>query len=138
MLDSPDSPHSSQPELSGIPTDDPQAALEFCRSLARLMHSTPSPADRSGVTRPAISIVIPVYNEQDNVQVLYDRLTATLQPVESNYEIILVDDGSRDRSLELMQTLADHDQRVMVIELARNFGHQIAISAGLDYARGDG
>ncbi len=138
MLDSPDTPHARQPEFSGIPTDDPQAALEFCRSLVRFMHASAGSTDRTDNAIPKISIVIPVYNEQDNVQVLYDRLTVTLQPVEPNYEIILVDDGSRDRSLELMQMLADHDRRVMVIELARNFGHQIAISAGLDYARGDG
>jgi glycosyltransferase involved in cell wall biosynthesis len=124
----------------GIPTTDPAAALEFCRRLAQLVstYSTGAALEMSeaGVDRPEISIVIPVYDEQDNLATLHARLTSALGQTAPSYEIVFVDDGSRDNSLSLMQQLARHDRRVAVIELARNFGHQVAISAGLDYARG--
>ena len=85
---------------------------------------------------PVLSVVIPVYEEEDNLLVLYDRLTRVLQQAEPSFEIIFVDDGSRDGSGKIMHSLAERDERVMVVELARNFGHQVAISAGLDYAQG--
>lgn len=121
-----------------IPIDDPQEALRFCRNLARLME-----ADLKGdlpqphlPDAPVLSVVLPVFNEQENIPVLYERLIQTLQSVENRFELIFVDDGSRDRSVELLRALALQDQRVVVVELARNFGHQVAISAGLDYAQG--
>jgi dolichol-phosphate mannosyltransferase len=91
-----------------------------------------------GRERPRLSVVIPVYNEQENLPVLYERLTAVLEDVGLSYEVLFVDDGSRDASLGLLRELAWADERVAVVELARNFGHQVAISAGLDHARGDG
>jgi dolichol-phosphate mannosyltransferase len=82
--------------------------------------------------------VIPVFNEQENLPNLHSRLAAALGPTGLRYEIIFVDDGSRDGSAPLLRGLAGDDPRVVVVELARNFGHQVAISAGLDHARGDG
>ena len=143
----------SQLSIAGIPTSDPEAALRFCRCLVELLTN---PAALSAVdrgqswstgaiagaarpesTRPTLSVVIPIHDEQENISVLYTRLTAVLEKAEPSYEIILVDDGSRDKSAERLNALAAQDRRVTVVELARNFGHQVAISAGLDYARGD-
>jgi dolichol-phosphate mannosyltransferase len=87
---------------------------------------------------PIISIVIPVYNEQENIPVLYERLTGVLNQCEPGYEIVFVDDGSRDQSLDLLRGLEARDRHVKVVELARNFGHQVAISAGLDHTCGQG
>jgi polyisoprenyl-phosphate glycosyltransferase len=84
-----------------------------------------------------LSIVIPVYGEEDNLPLLYERLTTVLTEAEPSYEVVFVDDGSRDRSAEILRDLAARDPHLSVVELSRNFGHQIAISAGLDYARGD-
>jgi dolichol-phosphate mannosyltransferase len=116
-----------------IPTDDPQAALRFCRELARMVDSPPRAETPAA---PEISVVVPVFNEQENLRALYTRLEASLSPVAPNYEIIFIDDGSRDDSSAVLRSLAQNDPRVMVVELARNFGHQVAISAGLDFARG--
>lgn len=121
-----------------IPTDDPQAALVFCRRLAALIadHIEDS-AIHSPQPRPRISVVMPVFNERENLPALYERLVHVLDAEGQPYELVFVDDGSRDGSRDVLATLAARDQRVVVIELARNFGHQVAISAGLDYARGD-
>ncbi len=116
-----------------IPTTDPLAALEFCRNLARVCGM----AAEKTTHRLVLSVVIPVYNEQENLALLYTRLIAALEPVEPNFEIVFVNDGSRDDSVAILESLALRDARVQVIELARNFGHQIAISAGLDFARGE-
>jgi dolichol-phosphate mannosyltransferase len=86
---------------------------------------------------PTISVVIPVYEEKENLPVLYNRLTNVLSDFEPNYEIIFVDDGSRDGSAAIMRGMARQDAHINVIELSRNFGHQIAISAGLDFACGE-
>ena len=123
--------------LSGatIPLDDPDAALRFCRTLAQLLSQPFGPL--IAPARPELSVVIPVYEEEQNLPVLHQRLTAVLISVGLSYEIVLVDDGSRDRSVEIMHAPASNDAQVIVVELSRNFGHQVAISAGLDYARGD-
>lgn len=136
-----------------IPTTDPAAALQFCQALAALLDqpgqsallpararllqnlSAMPPAPR---LQPELSVVIPVYNEEANLPALYERLTRVLDATGLDYEIVFVDDGSRDQSRTQLSSLAAQDQRVAVIELARNFGHQVAISAGLDYARGNG
>jgi dolichol-phosphate mannosyltransferase len=83
------------------------------------------------------SVIIPIYNEEKTLPELHRRLAATLQPLGRNFEIILIDDGSRDRSFALMQEARKRDPRVKIIRLSRNFGHQIAISAGIDMAGGD-
>jgi dolichol-phosphate mannosyltransferase len=90
-----------------------------------------------------ISVVIPIYNEEENIPELYARLTPVLEKLcldsdhpRDSYEIIMVDDGSRDRSWELIRELHGNDSRVKGVTFARNFGHHIALTAGLDHARG--
>jgi glycosyltransferase involved in cell wall biosynthesis len=84
-----------------------------------------------------ISIVVPVYNEEENIPSLYQQLTGVLEPLGRSYEIICVDDGSRDRSFALLSELAERDPRVKVIRFRRNFGQTAGFSAGFDYAQGD-
>lgn len=84
-----------------------------------------------------ISIVIPIFNEEENLQNLYTRLTAAAPSWGEDYEIVLVDDGSRDSSLTMMRVMAEKDAHVRVVKLSRNFGHQPAISAGIKTAKGD-
>ena len=86
--------------------------------------------------QPELSVVIPVFNEEENITVLHSRLTAVLEGIHIEYEIIFVDDGSNDESLSQLKNLSVRDNRVFVVELARNFGHQVAITAGLDYSQG--
>lgn len=87
--------------------------------------------------KPEISVVIPVYNEADNVDDLYRELTAALEPLGRPYELLIVDDGSRDATLERLLALAERDARLRVLRLRRNFGQTAAFSAGFDHARGD-
>ncbi|MBC6700484.1 glycosyltransferase family 2 protein [Hymenobacter puniceus] len=84
-----------------------------------------------------LSVIIPIYNEETNIPTLYDRLRGVLDPMGLRYEFIFVNDGSRDKSLQLVQTLALRDERVRFIDFSRNFGHQIAVTAGLDLAAGE-
>ena len=85
-----------------------------------------------------ISVVVPVYNESEVIQAFYDRATAALSAIPGfDYELIFVDDGSRDDSHAKLGALTEADTRVRVIKFSRNFGHQIAISAGIDHAAGD-
>jgi dolichol-phosphate mannosyltransferase len=118
-----------------IPTEDPAAALRFCQALAQALGQPV--VTTAAARRPVISVVAPVYEERENLPILYERLVMVMEATEPQFEIVLVDDGSRDGSLEVLHGLAARDERVTVVELARNFGHQVAISAGLDYARGD-
>lgn len=84
-----------------------------------------------------ISIVIPIFNEEENITNLYNRLTAAAPSYKEDYELVLVDDGSSDSSLTMMRVLAEKDSHVRVVKLSRNFGHQPAISAGIKLAKGD-
>lgn len=84
-----------------------------------------------------ISIVIPVYNEEENLPQLHHRLTVSSASWNDDYEIVLVDDGSFDRSAEILQELVRKDSHVHVVRFSRNFGHQAAISAGIHYSKGD-
>ena len=83
-----------------------------------------------------ISIVLPVYNEQENVRAVYESLTVEMDLLGDPYELIFVDDGSSDGSLRVLKELCQIDSRVRALSLSRNFGHQIAISAGLEHASG--
>lgn len=83
------------------------------------------------------SVVVPVFNEEEVLQETYRRLTQVMEGLASPYEIVFVDDGSTDRSPEILDRLALEDPRVRVIHFSRNFGHQAAITAGMDYARGE-
>jgi len=85
-----------------------------------------------------ISIVVPVFNESEVIDVFYQRCKSVFNSLESyNYEIIFIDDGSKDDSYTKMIRLANFDQNVKIIKFSRNFGHQIAITAGMDFALGD-
>jgi polyisoprenyl-phosphate glycosyltransferase len=85
---------------------------------------------------PDISVVVPVHNEDGNLMVLHQRLGAVLQGLGLTYELLFVNDGSQDRSMVLIRELAAKDPRVRFLDLSRNFGHQIAVTAGLDHSRG--
>lgn len=84
-----------------------------------------------------ISIVTPVYNEDGNVVYFHDEVTKVMQALDMDYEIIYVNDGSKDRTDELIHQLASGDPHVRALTFARNFGHQIAITCGMDFAVGD-
>jgi dolichol-phosphate mannosyltransferase len=87
--------------------------------------------------KPVFSFIVPVFNEEDTLDEICRRLTGILDSLGAESEMILVDDGSRDRSLEMMRDWRSRDQRVRYVSLARNFGHQIAVTAGLVFAQGD-
>jgi polyisoprenyl-phosphate glycosyltransferase len=84
----------------------------------------------------ALSVIVPIYNEQEIIQELYARLTKAAQSVTPRYEIIFVNDGSRDQSLAGLKAVSQADSRCFYINFSRNFGHQIAVSAGLDMCSG--
>jgi glycosyltransferase involved in cell wall biosynthesis len=84
-----------------------------------------------------ISIVIPVFNEEGSLPELYRRIAVVMEYMHLPYELIFVDDGSTDRSMEIMLELSEKDKDVKIIQLSRNFGHQLAIIAGIDHARGE-
>jgi len=86
---------------------------------------------------PTLSVVIPVYNEERNFDALYARLAPVLDGIGQPYEVIFVDDGSADRSLEILRRLHNAHRAVRVIALNRNYGQHAAVFAGLDHARGD-
>jgi glycosyltransferase involved in cell wall biosynthesis len=85
----------------------------------------------------SISVVIPLYNEEENVEELHRRLTEVLKELQRKYEIIYVDDGSTDGTPQLLETLAHDDEHVIVLSLRRNFGQTAAFAAGFDFASGD-
>jgi dolichol-phosphate mannosyltransferase len=87
--------------------------------------------------RPFISVVVPCYNEEESLPALHARLTKVLQKATDEYEIILANDGSRDRTFEIIREFAEADPHVVGIDLSRNFGHQLCLTAGLDQARGE-
>ncbi len=84
-----------------------------------------------------VSVVIPAYNEEENLPVLYERLKAVLDRLEGDYEILFVDDGSTDGSFEVLRDLARRDERVRVIRFRRNYGQTAAMYAGFEHATGD-
>ena len=83
-----------------------------------------------------LSIIVPTYDEEDNVEPLYRALMATVPGLGRSFEIIFVDDGSRDQTFQRLAALAAHDRRVRVIKLRRNYGQAPAMAAGIDHARG--
>ncbi|MBC7969362.1 MAG: glycosyltransferase [Verrucomicrobia bacterium] len=86
--------------------------------------------------QPTYSFIVPVFNEEATLMELYRRLNAVMDSMDGTVELVLVDDGSHDRSLAMMRDLHEHDRRVCYLSFARNFGHQIAVTAGLNFARG--
>ncbi|NJO81688.1 MAG: glycosyltransferase family 2 protein [Blastochloris sp.] len=96
----------------------------------------PAPAPARTPDAPTYSVVAPVYNEEQLVEEFCRRTIAALEPLGEPFELVLVNDGCRDRSPEIMRAMHERDPRVKVINFSKNFGHQIAITAGTDYARG--
>jgi glycosyltransferase involved in cell wall biosynthesis len=84
-----------------------------------------------------LSVVIPVYNEEENVQLLHEGLRNALDPLNQEYELLFVDDGSTDKTLPILEEIQAHDNKVVVLSLRRNFGQTAAFAAGFDFSRGD-
>ena len=91
---------------------------------------------RSDGSRPTLSVVVPIFNEEENVASLWQRLKHSLESTGLDHEVLLVDDGSRDATPDLIDALHDQNEQAVVVRLSRNFGHQAAVSAGLEHARG--
>ncbi|UTW62280.1 glycosyltransferase family 2 protein [bacterium SCSIO 12741] len=91
---------------------------------------------KTNIRTPDLSVVIPIYNEQDSLFELHNRLKHTLENLKVSWEILLVNDGSKDRSIEIIRILSQRDERIKYLHFNRNFGHQIAVAAGLDHAQG--
>jgi len=87
--------------------------------------------------KPTFTVIAPIYNELENIPELYPRIRDVMDQTGEPWELILVDDGSSDGSTEVIRKLAENDRRVRPVIFARNFGHQIAVTAGVDYSRGD-
>lgn len=94
-------------------------------------------SDNLANKKPVYSVVAPVYNEIGGVEEFYKRISGVMGSLKAAWELVLVDDGSTDGSTDFIRSLAKKDPHVQAVIFARNFGHQIAVTAGLDYARGD-
>lgn len=104
--------------------------------MQTLAHIEEAPAERAAAGPPTYSVVAPVFNEEALVEEFCRRTAAALEPLGEPFEIVLVNDGSRDRSLAIMRGVHEADPRVKILSFSRNFGHQLAITAGADYAGG--
>ena len=94
--------------------------------------------DRPATNGTLVSLVVPVYNESEVIGMFYERASRALASLDGlSYELIFIDDGSRDGSYAQLTKFAADNPRVRVIKFSRNFGHQVAISAGIDHAHGD-
>jgi len=96
-----------------------------------------SVASQEPSQHPVISVIVPIFNEEEVIPELYRRMVAVLDAIGQPWELVCVNDGSRDESLSLLLALREQDTRIKIINFSRNFGHQIAITAGMDYAQGD-
>jgi glycosyltransferase involved in cell wall biosynthesis len=85
---------------------------------------------------PTLSVVVPCYNEQESIQACHERLTEVLSAIGESYEIVYVDDGSRDQTVVLLEQIHERDPHAVLVQLSRNFGHQPAVTAGLTEAQG--
>jgi glycosyltransferase involved in cell wall biosynthesis len=113
-------------------------AVEGPRPEGRAGSTRPRRQPRDGATaRPVISVVAPAWNEAPTLPLFYERTAAVLERLGEPWEIVLVDDGSTDGTREVLRELHARDPRVKAISFSRNFGHQNAITTGLDYAQGD-
>jgi len=95
-----------------------------------------APAVPGAQGRPTYSVVAPVFNEEALIEEFCRRTVAALEPLGEPFELVLVNDGCRDRSPQIMRAIHERDSRVKVVNFSKNFGHQLAITAGTDYARG--
>ena len=86
---------------------------------------------------PKVSIVVPFYNEEDNIQRMHAAIVAAIEPLRLPFEMVLVDDGSKDRTLVLAEQIAQQDPRVRVVQFRRNYGQTPAMAAGIQVATGE-
>jgi glycosyltransferase involved in cell wall biosynthesis len=100
-------------------------------------HATIDDPANASHAQTSLSLVVPIYNEEESIPYLYERLTTEMERLGYPYEIIAIDDGSRDRSFELLRNLAANDHRLRVVRFRRNFGQTAGFSAGFSRARGD-
>lgn len=128
------------------PSNDQPGDQALAHALEQVLLTSGRPFDlhQGGITDSGAavmptrySVVLPVFNESETLPELHRRLSVVMEALAEPYEIIFVDDGSRDASGELLHALQASDPHVRVLRLSRNFGHQSAISAGIDHARGD-
>ncbi len=84
-----------------------------------------------------LSVIIPMYNEEEVILETYKRLSAILQKMDCDHEMVFINDGSKDRTMEIMKEVANNDKNVKIVDFARNFGHQTAVTAGMLYCNGD-
>ncbi|HKR95844.1 MAG TPA: glycosyltransferase, partial [Candidatus Angelobacter sp.] len=84
-----------------------------------------------------VSVVVPIYNEEENIGLFHTTVSRVMDTIQEAWEIVYVNDGSRDSSLSLLLDIQKRDPRVTVVEFSRNFGHQAALTAGLQTAKGD-
>jgi len=112
-----------------LPRRLPFAPIDSMPATRHLLHPRPDPA--------LLSLIIPAYNEEAVVPLLRDRLKTFIDTLACDVEVLIIDDGSSDRTLELLLDWSRADERIKVLGLARNFGHQAAVTAGLDAAAGD-
>lgn len=113
----------------------PEAVVASCRNLFESL-DCPFQIEISQPAAAHISVIVPVFNEEETLSALYARLTDVLTALDTPYELVLVDDGSTDRTLDMLREFHARDPRVKFISLARNFGHQAALTAGLAHASG--
>ncbi len=117
------------PEKNGLTHNDGSILQDLVQKLINALE------EQNQKSSVEISVVTPVFNEQENLPELYRRLTETLSSI-GDYEIIFVNDGSRDKSTEIISGIIKTDEHIRLINFSRNFGHQAAITAGIDYSRG--
>ncbi len=98
---------------------------------------SPAPGDQAAAASPRLSVVVPLFNEEDNVEPLYQELTEALAGLSGGYELLLVDDGSSDRTVAHLRQVCERDPRVKALRFRRNYGQTAAIQAGFDAARGE-
>ena len=89
------------------------------------------------IDRPKLSIIVPFYNEEESIGPLYSAIIAAIDPLNITYEMVFVDDGSRDATVRLATELAQQDSRVRLVKFRRNYGQTPAMAAGIEHARGE-
>src|SRR3989338_5365332 len=92
---------------------------------------------RLATPRPLLSIVVPAYNEEEVLGEFQKRVAAVIDTLDMDAEVVFINDGSRDNTLKLMREMQQRDPRIAIVDLSRNFGKEIALTAGLDHAHGD-
>jgi glycosyltransferase involved in cell wall biosynthesis len=131
----------STPSIGGTTATGTRVILSGAMALRNPLHSAESavfpPPTEARSAAPELSVVVPVYDEQDNVEPLYEALTHALSELDRSYEIVVVDDGSRDETFARFAPLAATDDRLKLVKLRRNYGQTAAMAAGFDHASGE-